>query len=68
MSDTAMRLPTGCTCGNYHADPSGDSGCGNCGADYPPGDTAFVDALEAALGRHARATDDPEPVEARSGG
>lgn len=25
-----------CSCGAFVADSSGDAGCGNCGADYPP--------------------------------
>ncbi len=32
-----MVSPYACRCGNYVSDPSGDAGCGNCGADYEPG-------------------------------
>lgn len=27
-----------CSCGSFVPDTSGDAGCGNCGADYPPGE------------------------------
>jgi hypothetical protein len=32
------RLATICHCGQYVSDPSGDAGCGNCGADEAPDD------------------------------
>jgi hypothetical protein len=31
-----------CTCGAFAPDSSGDAGCGNCGADYPPLEQSHV--------------------------